>query len=218
MRLSPEFADNILKQIGLEKSDEAEKFIKLMISGIDRYSFLKLINGKIDDFRKQKRLWKKYNNAVKRLQSVYDELRQDRVCESALSIALRGEYVGLNVEEKSRLQNYVNDSGRVESLYPDILSLHVKASSSPLTNTYKSEKDILQQWLVFCRNNWPEKASIKFALGDYLAEVGEYKSPSCDLLYELITKVDSTVERTYLTSLMREIIEKNITQSPAYSV
>ena len=218
MPYSKEFLENICDRLGVKDPQERERFAGNIDYAGDLYLFLKQINPKNSRIAKQKALLQQYYKTLSKAQGYYEKIQKDNVCEGRLSLALRGEYNTLPPETQERITPYMNAGGRYEPLFADALAFHLKASKTAanMPHAKKPEKDVLVQWLVFLRVNWPKKAKIKFALGDYLKERREYKSLSRDVLYDLIAKIDPSVTSTYVTSLMREVIEDDITQAPAF--
>lgn len=217
MLYSPEFLDSVCKRLQSTDPEELEKFSKLIVYLGEQYLFLKLINPQNSEAAKQKKLLKQYYTSLKKTKKLYDRINKDNFCESALSISLRTEYNKLSADIKSKISAYIAE-GRYEELFANSLELHLKASEiAPNIICMKySSRNILMQWLVAYKINWTQKSQVQFTLGDYLTENNGYKSKSCDILHEILSKIDPTHTRTYVANLMREIIENDIIQAPAY--
>jgi hypothetical protein len=208
MIYSAEFLKDIYKTIRLNDAEEQNQFKQFVNTLGEGYLWLKQLHSKNPHVAKQKRLLKQYYNSIEKTRSLYDKIKKDRVCESVLSVALRTQFKNLSPNQKNEISAYINETGFHEPLFAHALELHLKASELATHKhlSGKDEKEVLMQWLEACRDHWPKKAKIKFAVGSYDTQLHDYLSPSRDALYQLIHLIDPIIKKTYITSLMRELL------------
>lgn len=215
-----DFLEIACRRMRLKDGDDKEKFFLRVVQATRRYAFLKQANPPRLTPRRQNKLLKDYQKSLEAAIKLHNAIDNDNPTSAKLYKALRAEYNKLPVETHQIISAHINASGYSMGGYIDFLSLMCSACEKANEQEIGSEKSNLRKehligWMVAIAQMWPESSAVQFAIGDRKKGDEAHKSPAAEVLLPIIKAVDSTVTRTYLDTLMREIKKKKIKQPPA---
>ncbi len=217
--LTPEYLERTCSPIGFPNEGAKNKFFKRVMHVSKRYAYLIQANPKRLTEGAQTKLLNDYKAALQNVSRLHAAIDADNPTSSRLYSALREEYNKLPILAQKELASHINHNGYTMSVFLKLIDLLTTAcdTANEQEGGFKSDlsKEFLVGWLMGIRLLWPDDGHIKFGLGDYLEQLGDYKSASADILYSILSKIDETVERKYLCNLMKRMTEKDEKQVPA---
>ena len=218
-----EYLDTVCKKLGITDLPKQEIFSKFLIDTGEQYLEFKRINPAKSRLKphEQTDLLRKYSNTLQAVKNCYEEINADPSTTAKFHSALKDEYNTQTTYMQEMLRPYRDATGANIGAFFSLLDLLTKVCEAAEnanigTDKTKLSTNILTWWVSTLKQNWPKNSSINFGLGNYLKERGEYKSSSCDILFPLMHKIDSTIDRGNIESAMRIVLSKeNINQHPA---
>jgi hypothetical protein len=154
----------------------------------------------------------KYKKALQATKKCYEEINGDNPTRIKFHDTLLEEFHNQTPLMQKMLAPYQDKQGYTESIFYDFLDMLAKVCEEAKTKNIGSDKSIVSKdalpwWIAVIGHSWPKSSLVKF-------QVGDYKSPTRDVLFELMRKIDSVTEKDIKTA-MRKVVIKGQIENPA---
>jgi hypothetical protein len=219
----------ICKRLEIELLEERDDFIRTVIFATARYVDLKNANTNRIPTSVQMRQLDEFKRSIEQLQDSYAKILGNIGTRTKFHIAL--EKIATSIPKDSHivrmLDPYVtigDSQSKLGGISPfvlaDFLTVLIDAGEQAKTVEAGHEKtnltpNYLAWWVATIRTAWPKDSPIRFGLGDYQKENETYKSPSLEILDDLISTIDPEVTLAELTTAVRKVVKTDTKQNPA---
>jgi hypothetical protein len=213
----------IARDIGFSENELQEKFAQRVRYAGKRYIELIKANPERSTPGKQAAVLTDYAKSLRNLKVRYKKLHKDESASTRFYKALRDDYESNSDFMKQMLAPYIDAQGFVASAFDEMLDVLIQASDRAQTTELTYDKadlsrEFLDAWILAIRSIWPTTPAVTFGLGDYIPEMGGFKSSCVDVLIRILPPVIPEFDETYLGNRIKVLNKDKSKQPPAFFV
>ena len=215
---SEDFLEGIYIRLNIYDYPKRKDFSSLLKDIAASYLTGKNMSSRRIRPNEQKTLFRDYATSLEEVRNIYNKIESFNTTSAHFHDALRdvikdSKVIGL----KEMFSPYItmgdgNKSlgGIANTIFIEFLGALVEAANKAPHYINENDKasmdnEFILWWLERVSKHWPSYTEIPIALGDWHKELKSYKSPSADILYNLLSAIDGQITRANIETAIRKL-------------